>query len=119
MIPKKTHRSKDPSEYRPISLLSCLGKVAERLVKIRLYKFLESSEAFQKQQSGFREGRGALDNLLFFTQKISESFCKNRRACGIFFDISKPSIKFGIRAWFSNCTNLVLKIILSNMYQTF
>lgn len=38
MIPKKTLRSLDPNDYRPISITSCLGKLAERLVKQRLYK---------------------------------------------------------------------------------
>ncbi len=42
-----------------------------------------------KQQSGFRNGKGAADNLIFFTKKISESLNKGKRAVGIFFDISK------------------------------
>jgi len=42
-----------------------------------------------KQQSGFRSNKGAGDNLLFFTQKISESINKGKKTVGIFFDISK------------------------------
>ena len=89
MIPKKAFKSKNPSDYRPISLLSCLGKVTEKLVRNRLYKFLEEINFFVEQQSGFRNNRGASDNLLFFTQKISENIQRGRKACGIFFDISK------------------------------
>ena len=29
MVPKKTQKSRDPADYRPISLLSCIDKVAE------------------------------------------------------------------------------------------
>jgi hypothetical protein len=36
MIPKKTANSTDPSDYRGISLLSCLGKLAERVIRNRL-----------------------------------------------------------------------------------
>ena len=76
MIPKKTLRSTDPSDNRPISLLSCISKVLERIVKTRLYKFLENFDVILKQQSGFRNNRGTADNLLFFTQKISENLKK-------------------------------------------
>ena len=89
MIPKKTIKSKNPSDYRPISLLSCLSKLTEKLVRNRLYHFLEEKKIFAKQQSGFRDNRGASDNLLFFTQKISETIEKGKKACAIFFDISK------------------------------
>ncbi len=89
MIPKKNLKSKDPNDYRPISLTSCLGKLAERLVKSRLYKELEEKKLIAIQQSGFRENRATADNLLFFTQKISESLNISKSACGVFFDISK------------------------------
>ena len=88
MIPKG-ESGPDPEKYRPISLTSCLGKLVERLVKSRLYKFLEDSGIIVKQQSGFRNNKGAADNLVFFTQKISETLNKGKKACGIFFDISK------------------------------
>jgi hypothetical protein len=89
MIPKKQIKSQDPNDYRPISLTSCIGKLAERLVKTRLYKELENMKIIVDQQSGFREGRSTSDNLIFFTQKISESLERGRSAIGIFFDISK------------------------------
>ena len=89
MIPKKGYKSKDPADYRPISITSCLGKLAERLIRNRLYSILEDKKILVKQQSGFRNNKGASDNLLFFTQKISETIQKNKKACAIFFDISK------------------------------
>ncbi len=89
MIPKKDDMSKDPEKYRPISLTSCLGKLIERLVRARLYSLLEGQNLISKQQSGFRSNKGAGDNLLFFTQKISESINKGKKTVGIFFDISK------------------------------
>ena len=89
MIPKTEIKSSDPSDYRPISLTSCVGKLAERVVKKRLYNFLEKNNLIPIQQSGFRNKRGTTDNLLFITQKIKEAINRGRRACGIFFDISK------------------------------
>jgi len=89
MIPKKDGMSKDPEKYRPISLTSSLSKLTERLLKTRLYSFLEDNDILVKQQSGFRHNKGASDNLTFFTQKLSENINRGKKAIGIFFDISK------------------------------
>ena len=66
IIPKTSIKSKNPSDYRPISLTSCLGKLA--LIKSRLYKFLEGKGILVDQQSGFSNYKDTSDNLLFFTQ---------------------------------------------------
>jgi len=71
--PKKEGMSSDPEKFRPICLTSCLSKLDKRLIKTRLYSFLESNNLISSQQSGFRNNRGAADNFLFFTQKISEA----------------------------------------------
>ncbi len=73
MIHKKDDKS-DPNNYRPISLTSCLGKLIERVINKRLYNYIESKNLFVPQQSGFRKKRRCADNLLFFTQKLKESF---------------------------------------------
>ncbi len=107
MIPKG-HNSSDPEKFRPISLTSCLGKLIERLVKSRMYKFCEDSGIIVPQQSGFRNNRGAADNLVFFTQKISETINKDKKASGIFFDISKAFDK----VWHNG---LIYKLIKLNV----
>ena len=89
MIPKKDIKSSNYADYRPISLLSCVGKLAERVIKNRLYNFLEGTNLIVKEQSGFRNKRGTADNLLFMTQKIQECLNRGKKVCGIFFDISK------------------------------
>ena len=88
MIPKKK-MSTNPADFRPISLTSCLGKLVERLIALRINEFLKRNNLIIKQQSGFREHRRTSDNLVFLTQKIKESFIKSKKVCAIFFDISK------------------------------
>ena len=44
------------NNYRPISLLSPLAKVFEKLISIRLNKFLEQNNILGDQQLGFRKG---------------------------------------------------------------
>ena len=44
-----------PSNYRPISLLSVFNKLLEKLIAIRLNKFLEVNDVSYKYQFGFRK----------------------------------------------------------------
>ncbi len=77
-------------------------------MKSRMYKFCEDSGIIVPQQSGFRNNRGAADNLVFFTQKISETINKDKKGCGIFFDISKAFDK----VWHNG---LIYKLIKLNV----
>lgn len=44
--------------YRPITLLSCIGKIYERMVNHRLVTFLEANHILHPNQHAFRPGRG-------------------------------------------------------------
>jgi hypothetical protein len=89
MIPKKTDDPNSPTNYRPISLTSCLVKLLERIMCNRLYKFLCKNNILIEEQSGFRRNRRTADNLYYLTQKVAESFNRGKRALCIFFDICK------------------------------
>ena len=56
-VPKPGGDVSLPKGYRPISLLSCLSKVLERIVTDRLTYFLETSGALSETQFGFRRTR--------------------------------------------------------------
>jgi hypothetical protein len=86
MIPKKV-RTASAKGYRPISITSCLGKLCERLILLRLTEFFEDNKIIVPQQSGFRKHRQTKDNIFCLIQKIAESFNRKKRACGLFFDI--------------------------------
>ena len=45
-ILKKGKKAGDPRNYRPISLTSSIGKLAERMVNYRLYWWLEKKMEF-------------------------------------------------------------------------
>jgi hypothetical protein len=87
MIPKKKANSPNPKDYRPVSVTSCLGKLAERLVLSSLNRALEENDIIIKQQSGFRKHRQTKDNLAHFIQKTVETFERKKKVCAVFFDI--------------------------------
>ena len=89
MILKKKELPLDPNNYRPISITSCLGKILERIINNRLYTFMEEKKLLANEQSGFRRHRRTADNLFFLIQKITETFSRSKKVCGLFFDISK------------------------------
>ena len=72
-IPKKGKDKRDPSSYRPISLLSCVGKLLERIINKRLIWHLESNSVLASTQTGYRQFRSTEDQLALLTQGIIEN----------------------------------------------
>ena len=87
MIPKGSKTASDPNNYRPISLISCISKLLERIVAKRLSAFLEIAGWLSPQQSGFRRFRRTTDNLVFHTQKVLEAFNMKNKVLSFSFDI--------------------------------
>lgn len=53
----------DPNNYRGITIMSVLGKLFCKVLNERLLGYLESKDLLHEGQSGFRTGRGCIDNL--------------------------------------------------------
>ena len=62
-IPKGSPSS-SVANYRPISITSVLSKVFERLVSVRLGRFVEHSGVLPTTQFAYRKGLGTCDALL-------------------------------------------------------
>ena len=67
-----------PASFRPISLISCVSKLFERIILSRLLFFLGSNSILSPRQAGFRSGRSTLDQILYLSQSISDGFNKPR-----------------------------------------
>ena len=90
-IPKKGKPSTETGSYRPISLLSCIGKLAERLVQHRLQHWLERAGKLNRNQAGFRKGHSTMDQLARVTQTIFDGFesKKPQRAVLVLLDYAR------------------------------
>ena len=60
----------DCNNYRPISLLSNIGTIIEKLIHKRLFKFLNSDNCLFNYQFGFRNHHSTNHALISITEKI-------------------------------------------------
>jgi hypothetical protein len=76
------------SNYRPISNLSFLSKLTERIVKDRLTTHLGKHSLFNKYQSAYRMFHSTETVLLSLHNSIIQSFCKQQVTCLCLLDLS-------------------------------
>lgn len=79
----------DPDSYRPVSLISCVSKLMEKMVASRLYWQLEKDETFRKHQSGFRKGRSTEDLILKLEHTVRSSLVNRQISIAVFFDLKQ------------------------------
>ena len=63
----KTGCKTNCSNYRPISILSSVAKIFEKLITQQLKTYLEENEILVQQQAGFRKKHCAQTSLLNIT----------------------------------------------------
>ena len=81
--------TQDLNNFRPISLLSIFDKITEKILHLKLYRFLESNNILFQQQYGFRKNNSTAYALIQITEQIKESIDKGKFGCGIFIDLRK------------------------------
>ena len=90
VVPIYKNGTKDnPSNYRPISILSCLSKIFERILYGRLYKFLHKNSFFTNSQYGFLKNRSTEDAILELQNTIIDNITNNTTSSALFLDLSK------------------------------
>ncbi|GBP11678.1 Probable RNA-directed DNA polymerase from transposon BS [Eumeta japonica] len=78
-----------PASYRPISLLSGLGKLFEKILKTRLSDHLLGKGLIIDEQFGFRPAHSCPQQVLRLVEYVSEGFETERSTVAVFFDVAK------------------------------
>ena len=86
---KPDKNATDPLSYRPISLISCLCKILDKIINKRLVWFIEKNNLIRHYQSGSREGRNTLDNLGEIVTEIQHAFAQQKYHVSLFLDLEK------------------------------
>ena len=75
--------------YRPVSLLSVVSKVFEKLVNNRIVDHLEKCGLFSDFQYGFRSSRSTADLLTVVSDRTARAFNRSGATRAVALDISK------------------------------
>ena len=79
----------DPSNYRPISLLSVFNRIFGKVMYNRLKSFLEKYNPLFENQYGFRERRSTQHAIIDIVNQIQIKMDQKMYLCGIFIDLQK------------------------------
>jgi len=96
----------DPSNYRPISLLSTFSKILEKIVHNRLFTYLDSNSLLSTQQFGFRPKHSTTHPMTLLLNQVTTSLNNKKHSLIIFCDLKKA---------FDTCNHSILLKKLSNL----
>ena len=121
---KKGSKS-DKSNYRPISLLSNMSKILEKIVYKRLYEYLTDNDLLTKQNSGFKKNDSTINQLLKIVHQIYQDINDGKDTCKVFLEVSKAfdkvwheGLTFKIKQMgITGCLFEWLKSYISQRYQ--
>ena len=86
------YKSDDPcvfNHYRPVSLLSVLSKVFEKVMYERLISYLDTYDIIFQNQFGFRKMHSSYMALMVLMDKLIKSLENGEHIVGVFLDFSK------------------------------
>lgn len=85
-------KADDPNNitnYRPITLLSCINILFEKLIAKRMLSYIDKYNILTKNQHGFRKNYSTATAVHSATEAIYNALNNNHFALGIFLDIKK------------------------------
>ena len=104
--------------YRPITILSCLGKLFTSVLNCRLNEFLEESMILSENQAGFRKQYSCLDHIFSLYALIEILKMKKQKLFCCFIDFSSAfDSVWRVGLWHkllqSQVNGKVLRVIIS------
>lgn len=108
LFPKPGKPTNEINNYRPITLLSILGKIFERIILRRLQTLLKADNNLRNEQFGFRNRTATTHQILRLTEQIAEGLHRKKSTQVLFLDISRAFD----RVWHSG---LLYKISYHNL----
>ena len=105
MVPviKNVGERSTAKSYHPVSFLSVISKVSDKLVNNRIVNHLETGGPFSDFQHGFRSFQSTADLLTDVSDRIARAFNRSGATQSVALDISKAFDRVW-RCWLSSQT---------------
>ena len=81
--------SKEPSNYRGITLVSCFGKLFTVIINERLKKWAEQNEIISDAQFGFKADYSTVDAIFILQSLINKTINKKKKLYACFIDLKR------------------------------
>ena len=79
----------DPANFRPISTLSTITQIFEKLIYKQFIGYIEKKDILFQFQFGFRKGRSTAQAITEITENLRKAIDNKLYTCGVFLDFSK------------------------------
>ncbi|MFO7795213.1 MAG: reverse transcriptase family protein [Promethearchaeia archaeon] len=109
----------NPNNYRPITILSPVSKVFEKIIKSRFISFLEKNKFFSPNQFGFLSGRSTEQAVAALHHFLSEAMDDSYLAATIFFDIKKAFDTIDHAILFDKLENIGIRGIALDLMRSY
>lgn len=119
VFPKEGKNLRDPTSYRPISLLSTLSKRFEESILARLNYHIQDNNILINEQFGFRTKHSTTQQLLRVSSKIIEGFNKNEMSGIVFLDVAKAFDRVWHDGLLSKMIHMQFPPYLINLIQSY
>ena len=111
----------NPENYRPITLLSCVGKLFTGIISNRLNKYAEKCDLIRNTQAGFRKNHSTIDHIFVMYSLTEMLGNKSKQLFAAFIDLKQAfDTIWRDGLWYKlvncNITGKCYKLI-QNMYQ--
>lgn len=107
------------SDFRPISVLSTLSKILEKVINKRLSKYLETYKIIASNQYGFQTGLSTEDAVLRLTNKIVSTLDKGDKCLAIFLDLSKAFDTVSLPLLLYKLENIGVRATCLNLFRNY
>ena len=89
LLGKEGKDARQPSNYRPITLLEVPGKIIEKIISERLINYCEETNRYHPMQFGFRKGRSTISAIANVYEAVALSQRRGAQCNVVCRDVAK------------------------------
>ncbi|CAH2087990.1 unnamed protein product [Euphydryas editha] len=107
------------SNYRPISVLTIISKILEKLINKRLVNYLQQRKIISDNQFGFIKNRSTEDATILLTETITKHIEDKSKVIGVFLDLSKAFDTVSIQILLSKLETIGVRGIVLDIFRSY